>query len=40
MYASDNGHTATVEVLVGAGADTEAKDNVRNTIRETNTHSG
>jgi len=40
MYASDNGHTATVEVLVGAGAYTEAKDYVRRRVRETNTLSG
>jgi len=29
MYASDNGHTATVEVLVRGGADMEAKNKVR-----------
>ena len=29
MSASKNQHTATVQVLVDAGADKEAKDNVR-----------
>ena len=28
MYAADNGHTAIVEVLVEAGADTEAKNKI------------
>jgi len=29
MFASEYGHTATVEVLLGAGAGTEAKNKVR-----------
>ena len=29
MKASANGHTATAELLLGAGADKEAKDKVR-----------
>jgi ankyrin repeat protein len=29
MYASANGHTATAQLLLGAGADKEAKDLVR-----------
>ena len=29
MFASQDGHTATVQVLVDAGADTEARDKVR-----------
>jgi len=29
MFASHRGYTATVQVLVKAGADKEAKDNVR-----------
>jgi ankyrin repeat protein len=31
MLASLNGHTATVELLLGAGADKEAKNKVRET---------
>jgi len=38
MYASDNGHTATVEFLVGAGADTNALDNVRSRVRKRSSH--
>ena len=29
MLASKNGHTATVELLLGAGADKDAMDEVR-----------
>ena len=29
MYASANGHTATAELLLGAGANKDAKDKVR-----------
>ena len=29
MYASINGQTATVELLLGAGADMDAEDKVR-----------
>jgi len=40
MLASKYGHTATVELLLGAGADKDAKDKVRETKRakELNTH--
>jgi hypothetical protein len=42
ILASRFGHTATVELLLGAGADTEAKDGVRETLRanhtQTHTH--
>jgi ankyrin repeat protein len=31
LLASENGHTATVELLLGAGADTDAKNEVRET---------
>jgi ankyrin repeat protein len=31
MEASRNGHTATVQLLLGAGADKEAKSKVRET---------
>jgi len=31
MLASINGNTATVELLLGAGADKDAKDKVRET---------
>ena len=37
MYASENGHTAIVELLLGAGADKEAKDKVRETKRANHT---
>jgi ankyrin repeat protein len=29
MWASVGGHTDVVQILLGAGADTEVKDNVR-----------
>ena len=38
MWASREGHTATVELLLGAGADTEAKNKVRETKRAIYTH--
>jgi len=38
MYASENGHTATVEVLLGAGADKEARNVVRYGKIENHTH--
>ena len=38
MAASQYGHTATVELLLGAGADKEAKDQVREKERERITH--
>ena len=40
MKASEGGHTAIVELLLGAGADKDAKDKVRETKRakELNTH--
>jgi len=38
MWASTYGHTATVELLLGAGADTEAKNKVRETKRANHTH--
>ena len=38
MMASENGHTATVELLLGAGADTEAKDEVSGRKRANHTH--
>jgi len=34
MWASKGGHTATVELLLGAGADKEVKDEVREGMRE------
>ena len=37
MFASREGHTATVELLLGAGADKEAKDKVRVTKRANHT---
>jgi ankyrin repeat protein len=37
MYASRNGHTATMELLLGAGADKEAKSEVRETKRAIHT---
>ena len=36
MKATTRGHTATVELLLGAGADKEAKNNVSG--RETGSH--
>ena len=38
MSASEGGHTAIVELLLGAGADTEAKDRVSERKRENYTH--
>ena len=38
MKASAYGHTATVELLLGAGADKEAKNKVSG--RETGSHAG
>ena len=38
VYASEHGHTATVEVLLSAGADMEAKDDVRSRVREMHTY--
>ena len=38
MKATTRGHTATVELLLGAGADTEAKNNV--SVREIGSHEG
>ena len=38
MRASDRGYTATVELLLGAGADTEAKDLVSVRKKENYTH--
>jgi len=38
MEASINGQTATVELLLGAGADTEAKAGVRERMRESESH--
>jgi len=38
MDASRFGYTATVELLLGAGADKEAKDGVRETLRANHTH--
>ena len=34
IAASVNDHTATVELLLGAGADTEAKDKVSKRMKE------
>ena len=34
MHASWKGHTATAQLLVGAGADKEAKDKVRDCARD------
>jgi len=36
--ASQEGHTAIVELLLGAGADTEAKGGVRETLRANHMH--
>jgi ankyrin repeat protein len=38
MRASRKGHTATVELLLGAGADMDAEDVVRERKRENYTH--
>ena len=38
MMASREGHTATVELLLGAGADKDAKDNVSERMRESESH--
>jgi hypothetical protein len=38
MHASEYGHTATVKLLLGAGADKEAKDKVREKKRAIHTH--
>ena len=38
MLASRNGYTATVELLLGAGADKEAKGGVSERKREKSTH--
>ena len=38
MKASKGGHTAIVELLLGAGADTDAKNKVRVTKRKKSTH--
>ena len=38
MWASRNGYTATVELLLGAGADMDAEDKVRVRKRENYTH--
>jgi hypothetical protein len=38
MRASDRGYTATVELLLGAGADKEVMDNVRERMRKNYTH--
>ena len=38
MLASANGDTATVELLLGAGADKEAKGGVSERKREKSTH--
>ena len=38
VLASKGGHTAIVELLLGAGADTEAKDRVSERKRENYTH--
>ena len=34
MLASENGHTATAQLLVEAGADKEAKQKVRDGVRD------
>jgi ankyrin repeat protein len=38
MMASVNGRTATVELLLGAGTDTEAKNKVREAEKMNHTH--
>ena len=38
IYASMNGHTAIVQLLLEAGADKEAKSDVRGTNRKNHTH--
>ena len=38
ILASEGGHTAIVELLLGAGADKEAKNKVRERMRERSTH--
>ena len=38
MKATTRGHTAIVELLLGAGADTEAKGGVRETLRANHMH--
>jgi len=38
MSDSYKGHTATVELLLGAGADKEVMDNVRERMRKNYTH--
>jgi ankyrin repeat protein len=38
IFASLDGHTAIVQLLLGAGADKEAKDQVREKERERITH--
>ena len=38
IYASINGQTATVELLLGAGADKEAKEMVSERMRESESH--
>ena len=38
MMASIKGYTATVQLLLEAGADKEAKDKVRETKRKNHTH--
>ena len=38
IKASENGQTAIVELLLGAGADTDAKNKVRVTKRKKSTH--
>ena len=38
MYASYEGHTATVELLLEAGADKEAKNEVSERMRESESH--
>jgi len=38
FFASTYGHTATVELLLGAGADKEAKEMVSERMRESESH--
>ena len=38
IFASQEGHAAIVELLLGAGADKEAKYRVRETLRANHTH--
>ena len=38
MRASDRGYTATVELLLGAGADKEVKEMVRERMRASESH--